>query len=55
MKSTRFWDVTPCSLVELHLRFGAKYYVNLQFAANLFLLVCITYFYSVKMEVECCS
>jgi hypothetical protein len=29
-KPTIFWDVTPCSIVEVFRRFGRKYYLNLQ-------------------------
>jgi hypothetical protein len=30
MKITAFWDVTPCSLVEVYRLFGGTCYVHLQ-------------------------
>jgi hypothetical protein len=27
VKSNIFWDVTPCSSVEVHRRFGRKYFI----------------------------
>jgi hypothetical protein len=31
-KNTVFWDVTPCSLVEIYRRFGETYFLRLQVA-----------------------
>jgi hypothetical protein len=30
MKSTIFWDITPCSLLKVNRRFGATYRFHLQ-------------------------
>jgi hypothetical protein len=30
ISSTVFWDVTPCSQVEVHGRFGRTYFLHLQ-------------------------
>jgi hypothetical protein len=36
MKSTSFWDITPCSLVAVYRRLGGKYRLQL-FAAEPYL------------------
>jgi hypothetical protein len=30
IKRTLFWDVTPCSLIEVNQRFGGRYYLKFQ-------------------------
>jgi hypothetical protein len=34
MKSTIFWDITPCSLLSVNRRFGGTYSLHLQGALN---------------------
>jgi hypothetical protein len=34
MKSSIFWDVTPCSPLKANLRFGGKYRLHLQDSNN---------------------
>jgi hypothetical protein len=36
MKSTIFWDVTPCSLLSFNRRFGGTYRLHLQGRKNKF-------------------
>jgi hypothetical protein len=62
MESTVFWYVMPCSLVEVYRHFGAMFCFHLhgrrisqassiaQLSAFFLLVVCLTYFLSLKME-----
>jgi hypothetical protein len=36
IKSTIFWDITPCSLFKVNRRFGGTYRLNLQGRRNKF-------------------
>jgi hypothetical protein len=71
MKSTNFWDITPCSLLSVKWRFGGIYRLHLQGRKHInsaknqgesrclppvFTLVsCLTYFSTLKMEATCSS
>jgi hypothetical protein len=35
MKSTIFWDITPCSPLSVNQRFGVTYYLHLQGRKNM--------------------
>jgi hypothetical protein len=54
MKSTIFWDITPCSPLKVNRRFGGKYRLNLQSrrisrprhqATSFTLVSCLDYFF----------
>jgi hypothetical protein len=57
MKSTIFWDITPCSPLKINGRFGGTYRLHLQlYLPSAFTLVsCSAYFSTMKMEAACSS
>jgi hypothetical protein len=61
VKSSIYWDVIPCSLVEVYRRFGITYNLHLQIikelqannqeaSKNVLLVSCLTYSSTLKME-----
>jgi hypothetical protein len=58
LKSTIFWDITPCSPLKVNRRFGGTYrkawwQASLQHALTL--VSCSAYFSTLKMEAICFS
>jgi hypothetical protein len=46
LKSTSFWYVTPCSLIQVYHWFRGTYYLHLP----VLLVICFTYFFILKMD-----
>jgi hypothetical protein len=59
LKSTIFWDITPCSPLKVNRRFGGIYCLNLHrriaLLASCFLVSCLAYSSTLEMEASCSS
>jgi hypothetical protein len=59
MKTSNFWDITPCSPLEVNQRFGGTRRFRMKLVADLatcFMLVfCLAYSLNLKMEATCSS
>jgi hypothetical protein len=53
MKSTTFWDITPCRPLKFNRRFKGTYYVC--FPPAFTLVSCSAYYSTLKMEAICSS